>query len=645
MNIIIMSNYNIHKLSYKNNYKEIKILLKKNKNVLYEKGLYEYPIHIACFIGSEQLIDLFIDYDKNILKLKNVHGQTGYHILTLYPDILLKKLYNLNNFDINVPDNYGYTLLIFYLLKTKNIDFNFLKKLKDLGADINEPKNNSKITNLLLEKCDILEELNKIFEIDIEAYNSNGLTPLHSIISSNNINCVKKILDYDININNSGIDGKNNIFEHALRHGTEEIINLLIDLPINFQYTNHYSDTYLHGIFMSKKKSYSDKIIRIILKKTDDLNIQNIDGSSILHLLVQYGYWNKYSDILKEKKLDLSLVNKDGKTPLDYLSKKEKKKFMKEVFESSNKTKRELSKCKSNNINFLKFKKANYTLFTAYTRDAYIYSIILLNKYSNLGLPICNNKEAKQIPNKSTNKINIRFWSGIKLLYEKFSGLLCTEIYWHSNDLYFIQDNFFSSIKNLLHKDYIFFNVTLVNLNIYHANIIIIDNNLQTIERFDPYGVMDYNDIERLDILLEIKLNKVISKEKKIKYKYLRPQDYLRINSFQSLSQHQNIENQNTGDVSGFCLAWCFWYLEIRLNNPGVKQKLLVGKLEKKLINDKNKIVEYIRSYANKLNLEKVKLLKEFKISPKEYYKVFPGIKELINLYKLIYNKIKSTNK
>ena len=640
-----MPNYNIHKLSYKNDYNKIKGLLKKNKNLLYEKGLYEYPIHIACFIESEQLIDLFIEYDKNILKLKNIHGQTGYHILTLYPNILLKKLYNLNDFNINITDNNGYTILIYYLLKTKNVDFSFLKKLKDLGADINEPKNNSKLINILLEKCNILDELNEIFEIDMNAYDSNGLIPLHSIISSNNINCAKKILKYNIDVNNSGIDGKHNIFEHALRYGSEEIIYLLLDLPINFQYTNHYSDTYLHGIFMSKKNSYSDNIIRIILKKTDNLNIQNIDGSSIIHLLVKNGYWNKYSYILKKKKLDLSLVNKDGKSPLDYLSKKEKQKFMKEIFGSSNKIKRELSECKSKNINFLKFKKANYTLFTAYTRDAYIYSIILLKKYSNLGLPICENKKTKQIPNKSTNKINIRFWLGLKLLYENFSGLLCTEIYWHSNDLYFIQDNFFSSIGNLLYKDYIFFNVSLVNLDINHANIIIIDNNLRTIERFDPFGVMDYNDIDKLDFLLENKLNKVISKEKKIKYKYLQPKDYLRVNSFQSLSQHENIENQNTGDVSGFCLAWCFWYLENRLNNPGVKQKILVNKLEKKLINDKTKIVEYIRSYANKLNLEKVKLLKEFKILPKEYYKVFPGIKELIHLYKLIFNKIKSIKK
>ena len=75
-----LSNINILKLSYKNDYKNIKLLLDKNKNLLYEHGLYEYPIHIACFIGSEKLINLFMSYDKDILKLKNIKGQTGYHI-------------------------------------------------------------------------------------------------------------------------------------------------------------------------------------------------------------------------------------------------------------------------------------------------------------------------------------------------------------------------------------------------------------------------------------------------------------------------------------------------------------------------------------------------------------------------------------
>ena len=130
---------------------------------------------------------------------------------------------------------------------------------------------------------------------------------------------------------------------------------------------------------------------------------------------------------------------------MDYLSKKDKEIFKKKILKN-NRT-RELSKCKSDKkIKLLNFRKVNYTLFTAYTRDVFIYNIILLHKYSNLGLPFCNNKKKKILSNKlliNDNKMKMKFWYGLKLLYENYNGLLCTEIYWHNSDLYFIHDNFY----------------------------------------------------------------------------------------------------------------------------------------------------------------------------------------------------------
>lgn len=634
-----------HKLAYKNDYKNIKLLLKKNKKLLYEKGLYEYPIHIACFIGSEKLINLFIEYDDNILSQKNIKGQSGFHILTLYPNLLLKYIKSMT-FNINETDNDGYTILTSYLSQNEDIDFIFLKKLKILGANFNSQENSEKIPEILVKKCDLFDKLNKIFKINVNAYNKKGLTPLHKLITLNNLTCIKKLLTYDVDINNSGIDGKSNIFEYVLRYGNKELINFFINLPINFDYTNQYSDTYLHGIFLSKKNAFPDSIIRNLLDKMNNLNIQNVDGSTIIHLINKTNNWNKYIDILKRKNIDINLIDKNGNSPLDYLSKNESKVFIKKIFNSSKLISLKSPKRANKDINFMKIKSTNHTLFTSYTRDVFIYNIIILEKYKNVGLTFCDNKEKRNIPkDKDRSNINIKFWSGIKLLYENFNGILCTEFYWHSKDLYYMHDNFLNSLERQIDKNYIFFNISLVNLDINHANIVIIDNNLNTIERFDPYGVMDYNDTDNLDKFLENKINKILQDKKGIKYKYLRPKDFLRVNSFQSLSRHEDINNQNTGDVAGFCLAWCFWYLENRINNPNIKQKILVSKLEKKLLSNKTKIIDYIRSYANKLNLGKIKILKEFRISHSEYYKVYPGLKKLFDLYELIFNKIKMLKK
>jgi len=646
MNIMIMTNYNIHKLSYKNNLNKIKKILKKDKKLLYKKGMNgEYPIHISCLIGSKKLIDLFLDYDKNILKLKNSKGQTGYHILVLYPNILIEKLKDISKkFDINIPDDQGYTILISYLLNTKKVNIKVIKKLKDLGADINKPKNNSKIDEILVKNCDLLDELVQIFNVDINAYNSNKLTPMHTMIANNNIKCIQKLIKYNVNVRNSGI------FNYALRHGNNEIINILLKQDIDYEYTNKCGDTYLHTILLSTKNNYKKEVIRYLLEKRSNVNIQNIDGSTIIHLLIKTGLWKKYDTILKKKNIDISLINKEGKKPLDYLSKKDKEIFKIKILKNK-KTIRELSRSRSKSdkkIKLLNFREEKYTIFTASLRDCFIYNIILLRKYSNIGLPFCNNKKKKTLSNKllkNDNKMKMKLWYTLKLSYENFNGLLCSRVYWYTSDLYFIHDNFFKALEKKMHKEFVFFNINLISVNYCHANIVIIDNILETIERFDPYGISGYNEMDKLDQLLDKELNKIIFKKKNKKYKYLSPIDYLRIYSFQALSNEKNILNQNYGDPGGFCLAWCYWYLESRLNNPGIKQSILVDKLRKKLINNTLSITSYIRSYANKLSLEKAKLLKEFKILPSEYYKVAPANKEIIKLYGLVFNNLQQLSK
>ena len=630
----------IHKLSYKNSVSKIDKILKNEKQKLYIKGITGlYPIHIACITGSEKLIDLFLKYDNRILELKNDKGQTGYQLLAFYPKILENKIVNIHkDFNINTIDINGNNLLITLLVFNSNIDLGLLRKLKNLGASLSKPK--SHITTLLNHnKCDLENKILEMFEYNLNDYDVLGFTPLYFMVKNNNLNCVKKILDKKININNSGDIGGTNIFELALRYSSEDMIKLLLNYEIDINYTNDYGDTYLHGIFLSQDGFYKEYIIEKLLKKVENFDIQNIDGDTIVHLMAKNNKIIKYIDFLKNKIINIALINKEGKTALDYLNKEDKNIFLKQI---------NIKKENKDTIKYIKMRKVNKTLFTSYTRDSYLYILNILIKHKNSIVTFSNlkNKKLPDIINK-TNSINknlfIQFWSGIRFQYENFNGLLCCEINWNSKDLYFIHNNFYESIeKNLKKKDIIFSMVTLVNLESSHANILIIDNTQKTIERFDPYGVLGFNSPDDLDNLLEDKINKVIYKKIKKKYKYYRPKDLQRIKSFQFLSRHDDISNRRIGDVGGFCLAWCFWYLENRLNNLEINPKNLVSKLEKKLIIDKMDIIDYIRSYANKLHLDKSKLLNKFKIPPSEYYKILISQSKLINLYELIFNKIKS---
>ena len=629
----------IHKLSYKNSISKIDKLLQKDKSILYYKTIYgQFPIHIACSIGSEKLIDLFLKYDKKILELKNDKGQTGFHLLGFYPKILENKIIEISkDFDINTVDVHGNNILITLIASNPKVDNKIIKKLKDLGASLSIP--NSLLAKFLYSNnCDLNSKILEMFDYNFDSYDKNGFTPLYLMVSANKIECVKKILDKRVDISLAGSESGLDIFELALRQGSNEMIELLSQYNIDPNYTNDFGDTYLHGIFLSKKGSYKNDIIKLLLKKVNNFDIQNIDGDTIVHLLAKSNELINYIDSFNNKEISISLLNNEGKTALDYLNKKDKDIFLKSIV---------IKKEKKEIVKYIKLRKVNNTLFTSYTRDAYLYILAMLKKYSNLGITFCNMKNQK-LPDKLIKPKSVdgvlfeRFWAGFRLIYENYNGFLCSEIHWHSKDLYFVHDNFESSVQKNLDKDIVFTLVSLVNMEVNHANILLIDNNQKTIERFDPYGVLGFNDPADLDDFLEKTINKIIFKKIKKNYKYLAPKDIQRKKSFQTISRHDDILNRRIGDVGGFCLAWCFWYLENRLNNLSISPKILISKLEKKLVTDKMDMIDYIRSYANKLHLDKAKLLKKFKITPDEYYKIHPGIDKLLNLYELIFNEIKS---
>ena len=364
---------NIHKLSYKNSISKIDKILQKDKSSLYLKTIYgQYPIHIACTIGSEKLIDLLLKYDKKILELRNDKGQTGYHLLAFYPKILENKIKRISNdFDINTVDVYGNNILITLIVFNPKVDHKIIKKLKDLGASISKP--NSLVSKLLSSnKCDLNSKILEMFDYNFNDYDKNDMTPLYFMVSINNLDCVKKILDKKVDIriagNNSGLD----IFEFALRQGSEEMIELLSQYNIDSHFTNEFGDTYLHGIFLSKKDTYKIDLIKLLLKKVNNFDIQNIDGDTIIHLLAKNNELINFIDSFNNKEISISLLNKEGKTALDYLSKKDKDIFLKSIV---------IKKEKKETIKYIKLRKVNYTLFTSYTRDSYLYILSILKKF------------------------------------------------------------------------------------------------------------------------------------------------------------------------------------------------------------------------------------------------------------------------
>ena len=170
-------------------------------------------------------------------------------------------------------------------------------------------------------------------------------------------------------------------------------------------------------------------------------------------------------------------------------------------------------------------------------------------------------------------------------------------------------------------KRFIFIKLSLIpNSSGTHANILIYDKKLNILERFEPYGPNGMLDEEKLNSYLEKLSKKLFNK----KTKFISPKLFLDDTKFQIVSSDSDPDNKKLGDPIGYCLAWCFWYLELRLKNPDITSKELVKFAFNDILQnhskDSNQVLSYIRNYSQELDKMKNEFLKEAGISENDFY-------------------------
>ena len=144
--------------------------------------------------------------------------------------------------------------------------------------------------------------------------------------------------------------------------------------------------------------------------------------------------------------------------------------------------------------------------------------------------------------------------------------------------------------------------------------MVLIDKDNKTAERFEPYGIIPNLDTDKLDDKIEEKL-------KDFNLKYSRPKDYMPKVAFQTLSDDSNFSVRKMNDPEGYCLAWTFWYLEMRITNHELSQKQIVENSIKDIANkgktQEKTFIDFIRNYAYGLDKEKNKIFVQAKIKGK----------------------------
>ena len=173
--------------------------------------------------------------------------------------------------------------------------------------------------------------------VDVNAKNHIGITPLHMAALSNSKTCTM-LLKYEANVNSTTNYGYTPL-QYAAKNGCYKACRLLsrteetnvkgrtvyhLNEKLNVNSQNYYKETALHlaintrdAVIMHSKKKWPfnrctdryTKIIKFLLNMGADVNLQNYDGDTRLHLAARYEM-EYIVKVLLHYNADVNITNK-----------------------------------------------------------------------------------------------------------------------------------------------------------------------------------------------------------------------------------------------------------------------------------------------------------------------------------------------
>ena len=572
-------------------YNEIVKLLINFSNVVVGIPLLEMqdnkqniPIHYAIMFNKYDIIEEILHSDSNI-NFKDIDGNTALHLLV--KNIKSDKIYILKN------------------MIAKKIGINHINKLGQNALHIAIDNGNYDVAKILLDAN---------ININTETIDDH-LTPLIIATIRNDIKLCQLLLEYKADINYQDIYG-NTVLNHAIFNKSKQIIELFYD-KINVNLVNISGQISANLFFendydMDKLDDYRFK--EILLKSK--LNLQNSDGRTLLHNLIQHNIWENYEDIIVIKNNKIFIQDINGISPYDLLKKNypnKLDKFINLVAISfyNHIIKNDVSTYKLKiNCNFTDLNDKNNCIQTikkyiidtntscpekkkSYCNDDITTNDIKFSSYVGIGLDIVcgllylKNKYPKVSTTLTSDFIennNLEEYYKKNGIQKGLSDFLNYEIIWSFHKL-FIPLNIkttIDSFKNDATKEYLIFPVGIELSNGAHANILLYQKSTNTMERFEPYGKdfpPGFNYIPgNLDLNIKNLFNNYFNSDDN-KFIYISPSEYSTKIGLQLLDSIEYSKEKNIGDPGGFCAAWSLWYAEMRINNSDIERQDLINRL------------------------------------------------------------------
>lgn len=621
-------------------------------------GILYYPIKFSY----SEIIDILLEYNKKTLgvSLVNIRDSKGsvplFYAIRYDNDYALQELLS-NGADANYKSSDGITPLHLAVLKKnitmvrqitkydKNLDFPSYSGLTALHYACNFQLYD--IAKLLVEKGAGIDVSDLEFDF----------TPVFYSAVQNNVPITKILIDKQTNPNHQDYMG-NTFCHYCIENNHYEIIDYIFEkYSITNPKTNIYSENInnqittktiiptlvnLDGLTIGHLlvyyyKDFYDKYLNIIIPHCD-LNYQDNNGNTILHLLVASGIWDKFIDNLAAKKLNIYVKNNNNKTVLDVLPLRDREKFIDVVstsyynylnkYENSwienwqnncsmtsqddkkneciamirkNIIKKNVSlPSKVNKLTIIldNYQKVNFSTFTGSSLDLVCGFKYLTKKYKNTVTLLHSDQDITKELSDYYNSMGIR--------ENPNQHIIQMEIKWIYQRL-FLPPNFefilSTIIKNAKHR-YFIIPIGIILSNGSHTNGLFYDIESKVMERFEPHGSsypnqFNYNP-KLLDDILQKRMTNILSLIYKtsVTITYLKPSNYTPKIGFQMFENTEISVNKNIGDPNGFCTLWTVWYLDYRLKYHNVHPQKIIKKLLSGIKFNNKSYRDTIRDYS-----------------------------------------------
>ena len=453
----------------------------------------------------------------------------------------------------------------------------------------------------ILNKINPSVKLNKIFLLILENYFINNnkqdksliLAKLCKTIDNDNIlNYIVKLLgNQKLELHQD--DNKLTAIDYLIYRGKLNILDKLLDNAINLEFINFEENS----LFYLIETCETDNIIGLILKIIDKGNVHNIYdkfNNNIILKLLQHFKFNKKLDIKAlSSVIDTFDIFEQNifKDSIYSIAQSKIGENIKLLFKNSYLVDSQLEHTILNpyhiNIKFINYNfNPKYLLTKTDSNDfktdyisATLYYLIMAKQYDDVEICYCNdnnldgnlfdnknlknNNSSQKVTPTSNNNYSQKVIMVFNLNNTNFPKRM-PFIMIFDNGSYWLDSRFVKICKKSI-KRFVVLKVILALKKSFHANIVIIDKVKKTVERFEPYG--DFIKSNGLnEIIIENIVNPLNDNNDDSKYTFIMCSGV----GFQSRSDEhsKNLKCRTyINEPKGYCLAWCHFYLEMRIND------------------------------------------------------------------------------